>query len=137
MDAWSQFQPLLTRIFPADGVVDIGKLTPAYRNVYWAWCYQIAVENGGHSSFFYNPSGEFSGETVQALCDIGAPEFGAILAEAISLFPMSEVPRDIDERNEVFQSLSAEAHETMEQLDGSFFGIGSDILMIKMAKYAV
>jgi hypothetical protein len=137
MDAWSQFQPLLTRIVPADGAVDIGKLTPAYRNVYWAWSYQIAVENGGHSSFFYNPSGEFAKETVQALCDIGAPEFGGILAEAISLFPVSEVPRDIDERNEVFQSLSTEAHEAMERLDDSFFDIGGDVLMVKMAKYAV
>src|SRR5258706_404848 len=136
MDAWSRFQPVLDRIIRPGGEVDISSLSETDRNVFWAWSYQIAVENGGHASFFYNSSGEFAKETIQALCDIGAMEFGAILAEAVSLFPNKEVPRGLDERNEVFESLPNEASVKMSRLDERFFGIGGGVLMLHMARYA-
>ena len=62
------------------------------------WSYPAAINNGGHASFFYNSYGEHAHETVQALNEVGASEYAAILNRAIDLFPARHIPRGIDER---------------------------------------
>lgn len=72
---------------------------------------------------------------MQALNEIGAPEYAAVLSRAIELFPARQIPRDIDKRNTSLDSLPYEAHETMETLDDEFYSLGDDELFDRLLKF--
>ena len=110
-------------------------LTNVERNAFLVWCYPAAVNDGGHASFFYNTYGDFAHETVTALRETGLVEFSHILALAISQFPDARVPRELDDRNAAFDSLSHEAHDAMGECDKAFFELGDVAIMDRLWDY--
>ena len=128
-------QPVINRIVPIRFERGLQALSPAERNVFLVWCYPAAVNDGGHASFFYNTQGEFAHETVQALEEIGAPEYGKLLDRAIDLFPDRSVPRDIEERNAALSALPDDSDERLEKLDDEFYALGDDELLSRLTVY--
>jgi hypothetical protein len=63
------------------------------------------VNNGGFSQFFYNPSGNFSLETLQALKTIGACKTAAVYEKALSVFPAFNIPGNRFLRQELLDTL--------------------------------
>ena len=136
MEPWEHLQPIIDRLIPLALDRGLDAITPAERDLFLAWTYPGEVDNGGHASFFYNHAGEFAHETVQALHNVGAPEFAAILSKAIDLFPERHVPRDIEECNEVFNTFSDEAGEMLEQLDQEFYALDKGAeLMARLLRF--
>jgi len=135
MEAWEHLQPVINRIVPVAFDRGLGALTPAERSVFLVWSYPAAINDGGHASFFYNPSGEYAHDTVQALNDVGASEYAQILSRAIDLFPDRHIPRDLDERNASLDALSDDTNQAMESLDDEFFALGGDELLERLLSF--
>jgi hypothetical protein len=135
VEAWKQLQSTIDRISPLAFERGIAALSQVERSVLLVWSYPAAINDGGHASFFYNSYGEHAHETVQALNEIGAPEYAAVLNRAIDLFPARYIPRNIDERNASLDSLPDEAHEILETLDDEFYALGDDELFERLLKF--
>jgi hypothetical protein len=135
MEAWQHLQPLVSPLIDRAHKNGLGSLTDVERNVFLVWCYPAAINDGGHASFFYNSYGDFADETVVALLDIGLVEFSHILLRAVSQFPEARVPRELDARNAVFNSLPADAHDAMEDCDAAFYQLGDAPLMNRLWDY--
>lgn len=135
MEAWKQLQPTIDRIAPLAFARGIDALSLAERCVLLVWSYGLAINDGGHASFFYNSYGGHALETVEALKEVGAPEYAAILRRAIELFPAGRIPHDIEERNALLESLPDDADQIMERLDNEFYALGDDELMDRLLKF--
>ena len=136
MESWQYLQPVVEVLIPRVARQDLASLSESERIVYLVWCYLGAIDNGGHSSFFYNSCGQFAAETASALHKLGAAEYAQILGEAVGQFPGRIVPRDIDERNNVFNSLPHHAHAVMEECDNQFYALGDQPLMEQLLAYS-
>ncbi|MEO7247778.1 MAG: DMP19 family protein [Novosphingobium sp.] len=135
MEAWEKLQPIIDRINPIEINDGMAALTAKEQDVLLVWCYDGAVNNGGHVSFFYNSSGRDAGQTVEALNRIGAQPHAAMLDKAIDLFPDRIVPRDIDERNDALSQMPEAHNGILSALDDEFFGVDYNLLMDKLLAY--
>jgi hypothetical protein len=135
LEAWEHLQPTIDHLVPlvADGELSV--LSPTEQNIYLVWCYGAAICNGGHASFFYNYGGVYAHETVEALAEVGLPEFASLLGQAIDSFPNRIVPFEIEERNVVFNNLPPCAHDKMNLLDQDFFLMDDNYLMDSLFAY--
>ncbi|MEM6965720.1 MAG: DMP19 family protein, partial [Bacteroidota bacterium] len=79
------------------------------------------VSNGGFSQFFFNSTGKFAHETVDALQAIGATESYQLLKEAIPFFPKSFIPKDTGERRDLMDEFPEKIYEAWDQLDSRFY----------------
>jgi hypothetical protein len=90
------------------------------------------INNGGFNQYFFNFSGDFVMETINALKIIGSKIFLEILQEAVNKFPNKIVPKDRYERQELLKKIDKNM-ELWEELDNRFYIYEEDIyeLMIK------
>lgn len=79
------------------------------------------VNNGGFSQFFYNSSGDYAHESVDALQAIGAEATADLLQKAIEQFPNGRVPKDEDERTAVLDQIDETAEDAWNNLDDEFY----------------
>ena len=129
MESSEYLQPYIDVIVPRAFEQVLGALSSTEQILYLVWSYTGAINNGGHSSFFYNSYGQFASETVAALHALGAGEYAQQLSKAIDQFPLSFVPSDIEERNEIFNLISQQGHEVMSECDSRFYELGDEELM--------
>jgi hypothetical protein len=94
------------------------KLSEPQRVFYLNQELEREINSGGFESFFYNSYGTYADETVSTLKTIGANQFAQILQEAMNVFPNGQVPKDIDERQELMDSF---AEGIWEQIDQKFY----------------
>ena len=99
----------------------LDKLTKAQKIFYYNQCLEREVNNGGFNQYFYNSSGDYSNETVEALKAIGAIKTSSILQRAINQFPNGIVPKDRDERISLLQQIENKANEKCDKLDQEFY----------------
>ncbi|MFC1884772.1 DMP19 family protein [Thermodesulfobacteriota bacterium] len=85
------------------------------------------VNNGGFSQFFYNSSGDYAHESLEALREIGAESAAELLEKAIDQFPDGTVPKDRDERIAVLEQIRDRAEKVWNGLDDKFYGYPDDI----------
>ena len=142
MKAWERLQPVIDRIVPIACEQGATELTEAERTVYYVWCYAGEVCNGGHWQFFFNSAGGFAFETVEALRQIGAPEFAKLLDRTINIFPDRRVPRGLEERNQILESLPDQVDssprdpgEIIEKADAEFSRLTDDALLDRLVAY--
>lgn len=106
---------------------DMSVLSEAERIFYITQALEMEVNNGGFSQFFYNSSGNFSNELVNAFTAIGANATAAICQKAIAAFG-HEIPVDKDEREEMLDELeSEEIDELLEECDDAFYEYEDDL----------
>ncbi|MDE6471372.1 MAG: DMP19 family protein [Eubacterium sp.] len=88
------------------------------------------VNNGGFAQYFYNPSGNFASETVNAFTQIGALKTAEICKKAISAFKM-ELPADRAEREELLDNMDWDGiggiNEILDECDHSFYAYEDDL----------
>jgi len=86
-----------------------------------------AVNNGGVISFFYNYEANHYLETIESLKELKQEKVIELLEKIAIIFPEGIVPKDIDERNRIIESLSDEEDEKydkmFENIDNDFFEI--------------
>ena len=106
---------------------DTSSLSEAERIFYITQTLEMEVNNGGFAQFFYNSSGQFSGELVSAFTAIGANATAEICQKAIDAFGC-DIPTDRDEREEMLDEIeSDEFDEILEECDSAFYDYEDDL----------
>lgn len=82
------------------------------------------VNNGGFAQFFYNSSGDYSNELVDAFVKIGALKTAEICKKALAVFN-GKVPTDRDEREELLDGLECE--DILDECDNAFYDYEEDL----------
>lgn len=102
----------------------IEKLNEHERIFFITQALEQEVNNGGFSQFFYNSSGDFSNELVDAFTKIGALKTAEICKKALAVFN-DEVPTDRDEREELLDGL--ECDDVLSECDDAFYCYEDDL----------
>jgi len=79
------------------------------------------VNNGGFNQFFYNSSGDFTEEVIQALKEIGSTKFLNLVEFAKAQFPNSYVPKDRMERQQILEKIENTASPMWDKLNSEFY----------------
>lgn len=98
--------------------------------------FESEINNEGLYGFFYNTSGEFSHEVLQAFMAIKATKTAEALDKALRLFPELPVPKDILFRRQFMEKLKIEDLEAWSNLELDLVNSKEDIvdLMITYIK---
>ena len=112
---------------------DMSALSAPERVFYITQSLEMEVNNGGFSQFFYNTSGDFSGELAAAFTAIGAHHTAAICQQAISAFGQ-EFPTDRDVRMDMLDACESDAlDEVLEKCDNAFYEYKDDLNTLNYA----
>ncbi len=90
--------------------------------------FESEINNEGLYGFFYNTSGEFSHEVLQAFITIKAKETADILDKALRQFPELPVPKDIISRRQFMGKLQIEDLELWSNLELDLVNSKEDIV---------
>lgn len=106
---------------------DMSVLSAPERTIFITQSLEMEVNNGGFSQFFYNSSGDFSGELAAAFTAIGADKTAAICQQAISAFGQ-ELPSDREARIGMLDDCeSDDLDEALEECDNAFYEYQDDL----------
>ena len=102
------------------------------RTIFCTWQFVCEVNNGGVHQFFFNPSGEFAKETVEALEKVEMPYAASLLKRALEAFP--NLAKDHRTRAEQLLSLSECVQKDLfNELTGAFFDSPEDPYVLQAA----
>lgn len=79
------------------------------------------INNGGFNQFYFNSSGDFSLETVDALLAIGASKTALIVKKANSQFPDTNILKDRGQRQEILLQIEDNAQPVWDECDTEFY----------------
>lgn len=88
------------------------------------------LNNGGLFDFFYNTSGAFAHQVLDAYQAIGAEESAAIVSQAIALFPDLPVSKDLFIRRQLLSNLKHTVLDEWKKLETQFFNSEEAIVTI-------
>jgi hypothetical protein len=71
--------------------------------------------------YFFNSSGDYAHETLNALKQIKAPKMASMLEEAIKIFPSSPVPKDIEKRRRLMEEIPESINNKWINLENEFY----------------
>lgn len=111
-------------------------VSPEARVFYLCNALDAEVNNGGFSAFFYNPSGQWGPETIDALETVGAPGTAELLRRFIALLPCDGYPRDIAVRNDVLLEVPDTFDANVGELDDEFYAGPDGSLQALYVTYA-
>ena len=106
------------------------KLNEHERLFYITQTLEQEVNNGGFSQYFYNSSGNFANEVVDAFTRIGALKTAEICKKAVAVFN-GQVPVDRDERENLLESLDCE--DIFDECDNAFYDYEDDLEALNYA----
>ncbi len=115
-------RPLGTRVQRAG----LRSLSEPERVAYLVWAFAPELDNGGADTFFYNESGRFAEQTVDALQSIAARDLAEALEAVIECFPDGEVPADQDERTEALEDAARDLEDVLDELREAYEERGPD-----------
>ena len=108
----------------------IEKLNEHERVFYITQTLEQEVNNGGFSQYFYNSSGDFSNELVDAFTKIGALQTADICKKALAVFE-GIVPTDRDERDALLDNLDCD--EIWDACDDAFYEYEDNLTALNYA----
>lgn len=111
-------------------------LSQAEQNFIYVDIFESEINNQGLYGFFYNTSGEYAHEVLQAFIDIKAVETSSILDKALRVFPELPVPKDIILRRQLVGKLKSSALDFWSDLEEELVNANEAIvdLMINYIK---
>lgn len=99
----------------------MGKLNSSQKTFVLIGNLEREINNGGFNQFYWNSSGKYANETVEALKKIGAPKMSEIVLKANSEFPNGIVPKDREKRIKILTSIEKKSARNWNSLDLKFF----------------
>lgn len=110
------------------------RLNEQQRIFYVAQTLEAEVNNGGFDQFFYNSSGAFANELVEAFTAIGAHHTAEICRKAVEAFG-SEVPTDREKRQDLLDELEDDEVfcRTLEACDDAFYEYKDNLTELNFA----
>lgn len=100
---------------------DISALTEGEKVILFVENLEREVNNGGFDQFFFNSSGNYAHETLDALKRIGANEIAGLLAKAIAVWPDATVPNNETLRREQHERISDHKRAIWNACDEVFY----------------
>lgn len=101
----------------ANANVSFQNLSEAERNFVFIDIFESEINNGGLYGFFYNTSGEFAHEVLQAFTAVKAFKTADVIDKALRLFPEMPVPKAIISRRQLIDKLEIQDLETWSNLE--------------------
>jgi hypothetical protein len=86
--------------------------------------------HGGVFDFFYNSSGAYAHEVLEAYEAIGAQESAELFHQLLKSFPELPVPKDILERRAVMNQLDNSIEKKWDSIEQSFLNSKEDIVTL-------
>ena len=111
-------------------------LTAQQRNYYSVLAYNGEVNNGGHSQYFVNSSGDKHAAAISGLRAIGATERAAILSQALQLFGDNGPSTDNGTRHEQLAAFSERQDSRLDSLDSQYYECDENIDVL-LSSYAL
>lgn len=108
-------------------------LSEPERNFVYIDIFESEINNNGIYGFFYNASGEFAHEILQAFKAINAIETVSIFDKALRQFPELPVPKDITVRRQFMEKLQIEDLEVWSNLELDLVNSKEDIVALVIA----
>ncbi|MEX0717236.1 MAG: DUF4375 domain-containing protein [Planctomycetaceae bacterium] len=112
------------------------RLPPPQRHYYAVVIYDAEVNNGGHSQYFVNSSGDHWKSALEGLKGIGANARARILHDATALFGAGGPSTDKDFRHGQLASFSKQQDESLDNLDSRYYSCDENIEAL-LAQYAI
>ena len=103
------------------------KLSFSEKNIVYIMELEREVNNGGFYQYFFNSSGSYTIETIEALKIIGSKTFFDLLIKAKNIFPNEIVPKNNNERQKLIFELTEKDKEIWNDLDSEFYKYEEDI----------
>jgi hypothetical protein len=103
-------------------------LSIAEQNFIYIDIFESEINHDGFFGFFFNTSGEFSHEVLEAFIAIGAHENATIIYKALRIFPELPVPKDIIYRRQMMGKLKEADLEKWSDLELDLLNTGEDII---------
>ncbi|NUP97044.1 MAG: DUF4375 domain-containing protein [Planctomycetaceae bacterium] len=135
MDATRELDTLCQTLAPKVQRGGLRALSEPERTVFLVGSFATALDNGGPDSFFYNDSGRFAEQTVEALQTISARPLAKWLEKAIQGFPDGEVPDDIDERTDALDEVATDLEDVFERLRDAYEELGPERMRKATLRY--
>ena len=111
---------------------DFENLNEAEKTFLYVEILEAEINNGGFDQFFFNSSGDYANETLEALKRIGATKTAKLVEEAYSYFPEDPIPKNNEKRREILENIDEQTSEKWTQLEDKFYlyeeNIGSLVL---------
>lgn len=98
------------------------------QNFIYVDIFESEINHDGFYGFFYNTSGEFSHEVLEAFSTINANENATIIYKALRIFPELPIPKDIFIRRQIMGKLKKSDLEKWSNLELDLLNSGEDIL---------
>lgn len=107
--------------------IKMDKLSRPERVLFITQDVEMEVNNGGFSQFFYNSSGDFAGEMVQAYREIGAEKTADICQQALDAIGQP-LPQNRAERIELLEKIESDTlTEALNACDAAFYACPEDL----------
>jgi hypothetical protein len=115
---------------------NVEKLTEEQKVVLFIENLEREINNGGFNQFFFNSSGNFSSETMDALIKIKAGKTVMIFTNALSSWPDNKVPKDMIIRRTLLEKIENKGNPIWEKCDSDFFKYEDDLtgLLLEFVK---
>jgi hypothetical protein len=95
--------------------------------------FESEINNQGLYGFFYNDSGKFTHQVLQAFTNVKAHETASILNKAIKVFKEQPVPQDITVRRQSIDTLEINDLETWSHLELNLVEVRENIIDLVIA----
>ncbi|SDS44403.1 protein of unknown function [Formosa sp. Hel1_31_208] len=105
-------------------------LSPPEQTFIYIDIFESELLNGGLFDFFYNTSGAYAHQVLEAYQAIGAYDSVNIVAQAIHCFPELPIPKDIFKRRSYMANLDDTIKTQWENLEVSFLDSKEDIVAL-------
>lgn len=90
------------------------------------------INNGGFHQFYFNSSGNYANETIDALTKIGANKTVEIVKKANLEFKKGVVPKDRVKRQNELELIKEKAEENWNKCDLEFYEYNDDLTELLM-----
>lgn len=86
------------------------------------------MENGGFAQFIHHEAGAYAEETLEALERVKAKGIHSVLERFLDFFDGKKIPKDEDERIELFDQIETEHADEIAELDDRFYDVGENLV---------
>lgn len=112
------------------------KLSVPRKHYFAVLMYDAEVNNGGHSQYFVNPTGENWKEAIAGLKAIGAENRAAILLDATAVFGPAGPAVDTEARRKQLRAFTKQQEDFTSALDGRYYNCEGNIESL-LSQYAI
>lgn len=114
----------------ADNIGDFEKLSEPEKTFIYIDIFESELSNGGLFDFFYNTSGSYAHQVLDAYQTITAFETSDYINQAIKLFPELPIPKDIFIRRQLINNLSKNTQYEWLTIEDKFLTSKEDIVSL-------